>query len=62
MRDPINFGKKWLKVRDDLGVPQVSSHSFRKTIATLIDDGGGPDRGRSTRPLQRLDDLDINDE
>ena len=26
--------------RDDLGVPEVTSHSFRKTIATLIDDQG----------------------
>jgi integrase len=26
--------------RGDLGVPQVTSHSFRKTMATLIDDGG----------------------
>ncbi len=27
-------------MRADLGVPQVASHSFRKTVATLIDDGG----------------------
>lgn len=40
LRDPDNFGKQWREVRDDLGLPDVSSHSFRKTVATLIDDGG----------------------
>jgi integrase len=39
-RDPDNFRARWRKVRGDLGVPQVTSHSFRKTMATLIDDGG----------------------
>lgn len=39
-RDLNNFGKQWRKVRDDLGVPDVTSHSFRKTLATLIDDAG----------------------
>jgi integrase len=39
-RDPNNFGKQWRTVREDLGVPDVTSHSFRKTIATLIDDAG----------------------
>jgi integrase len=28
------------RVRDDLGVPEVTSHSFRKTVATLLDDEG----------------------
>jgi integrase len=27
-------------VHDDLGVPDVTSHSFRKTVARLIDDEG----------------------
>ena len=35
-----NFNKQWRKVRDDLGVPDVTSHSFRKSLATLIDDAG----------------------
>ena len=39
-RDPNNFGKQWRTVRDDLGVPEVTTHSFRKTVATLIDDEG----------------------
>lgn len=39
-RDPNNFGKQWRKVRDDLGVPGVTTHSFRKTMADLIDDEG----------------------
>lgn len=40
LRDPNNFGKQWRTVRDDLGVPEVTTHSFRKTVATLIDDDG----------------------
>lgn len=40
LRDPNNFGKEWRNVRDQLGVPEVTSHSFRKTVATLIDDEG----------------------
>jgi integrase len=39
-RDPNNFGKQWRTVRQDLGVPDVTTHSFRKTVATLIDDAG----------------------
>ena len=39
-RDPNNFGREWRKVRDELGVPDVTTHSFRKTLATLIDDRG----------------------
>lgn len=40
LRDPDNFASQWRKVRDGLGVPEVTSHSFRKSVATLIDDGG----------------------
>ena len=40
LRDPNNFGKQWRTVREDLGVPEVTTHSFRKTVATLIDDEG----------------------
>lgn len=40
LRDPDNFGKQWREVRDDLGLPDVTSHSFRKTVATLIDQQG----------------------
>lgn len=40
MRDPDNFAGQWRKIRDELGVPDISSHSFRKTVATLIDDAG----------------------
>lgn len=39
-RDPNNFSAQWRKGRDALGVPDVTSHSFRKTVATLIDGGG----------------------
>ena len=27
-------------MRDELGVPEVTTHRFRKTVATLIDDEG----------------------
>jgi len=40
LRDPDNFAGRWRKIRADLGVPNVSSYSFRKTVATLIDDAG----------------------
>lgn len=40
LRDPDNFNGQWRKVRADLGVPDVTSHSFRKTVATLVDDEG----------------------
>ena len=40
LRDPNNFGKQWRNVRDQLGVPGVTTHSFRKTVATLIDEEG----------------------
>jgi integrase len=40
LRDPNNFGKQWRKVREGLGVPEVTTHSFRKSMATLIDDEG----------------------
>jgi integrase len=31
-RDSDNFDKQWRRVRDDLGVPEVTSHSFRKSV------------------------------
>ncbi len=39
-RDPENFRARWRTVRDELGVPDVTSHSFRKSVATFIDDEG----------------------
>ena len=60
LRDPDNFGKQWREVRDDLGLPDVSSHSFRKTVATLIDDTGlsariGADQLGHARPSMTQD-------
>lgn len=40
LHDPDNFNRVWRQVRDELGASGVSSHSFRKTVATLIDDEG----------------------
>ena len=37
-RDPDNFRARWREVWEVLGVPDAMSHSFRKTVATLIDD------------------------
>jgi integrase len=60
LRDPDNFGKQWREVREDLGLPDVSSHSFRKAVATLIDDGGlsarvGADQLGHARPSMTQD-------
>lgn len=40
LRDPDNFRARWRAVRDELGVPDATSHSFRKSVVTLIDDEG----------------------
>jgi integrase len=40
LRDPNNFAKEWRTAREELGVAHATTHSFRKTIATLIDDEG----------------------
>ena len=29
-RDPNNFNRDWRRVRDELALPDVTSHSFRK--------------------------------
>lgn len=60
LRDPDNFGKQWAEVREQLGFPSVSSHSFRKAVATLIDDAGlsarvGADQLGHARPSMTQD-------
>jgi integrase len=40
LRDPNNFAKEWRTAREELGVADATTHSFRKTVATLIDDEG----------------------
>lgn len=60
LRDPDNFGKQWRGVREELGLPDVSSNSFRKTVATLIDDSGlsariGADQLGHARPSMTQD-------
>jgi integrase len=40
LRDPNNFNTQWRQVRDGLGAAGVTTHSFRKSLATLIDDEG----------------------
>ncbi|MBY6708485.1 site-specific integrase [Rhodococcus sp. BP-241] len=40
LRDPNNMGKQWRAVRDELGLSEITTHSFRKTLATLIDAEG----------------------
>lgn len=39
-RDPDNFRARWREVRAELSVPDATSHSFRKSVATLIEDEG----------------------
>lgn len=60
LRDPDNMGKQWREVRDDLGLPDVTSHSFRKSVATMIDDAGlsariGADQLGHSRPSMTQD-------
>ena len=38
LRDPNAFSRSWARRRGELGVPDVTSHSFRKALGTLIDD------------------------
>jgi integrase len=40
LRDPNYLGRQWGTVRDELGVPEATTHSFRRAVATLIDDQG----------------------
>ncbi len=40
LRDPDNFAGQWRKSRDELGVPDVSPHSFRKTVVICTGDAG----------------------
>ncbi|MBG0738442.1 site-specific integrase [Paeniglutamicibacter antarcticus] len=40
LRDPNGVSNKWQKVRACLGFPWATSHTFRKTLATLIDSQG----------------------
>jgi integrase len=52
-RDPDNFRARWREVRSELGVPDATSHSFRKTVATLIDDEGLSARIGADHPVTR---------
>ncbi|NVM97672.1 tyrosine recombinase XerC [Arthrobacter sp. SDTb3-6] len=40
LRDPSGVSKQWRKVRTALGMGWVTSHTFRKTLATLLDGQG----------------------
>ncbi len=40
LRDPDNCSKQWRRVRDALGFDWVTTHTFRKTLATIIDSEG----------------------
>jgi integrase len=59
-RDPNNFGRDWRRVRAELGMADVTTHSFRKSVATLIDDRGlsariGADQLGHARPSMTQD-------
>ncbi|MEU4345691.1 tyrosine-type recombinase/integrase [Nocardia sp. NPDC023852] len=40
LRDPQNVGHEWQRVRDALGIPDVTPHSLRGAVATILDDAG----------------------
>ncbi|WP_125100183.1 site-specific integrase [Leucobacter chromiireducens] len=40
LRDPSNTQREIRDRRDDLGYPELSTHSFRKTVATMLDAAG----------------------
>lgn len=40
LRDPRNTSRDWREARDRLGFPGVTTHSFRKTVATALDQSG----------------------
>lgn len=40
IRDPRNTSRDWRDARVRLGFPDVTSHSFRKTVATALDQAG----------------------
>lgn len=40
LRDPRNTSRDWAEARDRLGYPGVTTHSFRKTVATALDRAG----------------------
>lgn len=40
LRDPSNTQREIRESRDNLGYPELSTHSFRKTVATILDRAG----------------------
>lgn len=40
LRDPRNTSRDWAEARTRLGFPGVTTHSFRKTVATALDKAG----------------------
>ncbi len=40
LRDPDTFNAQWARIRGEIGFGDVSSHTFRRTAATLADEGG----------------------
>ncbi|MFF1635581.1 tyrosine-type recombinase/integrase [Leifsonia sp. NPDC058248] len=40
LRDPRNTHRDWSNARTRLGLETVTSHSFRKTVATVLDQEG----------------------
>jgi integrase len=40
LRDPRNTSRDWTLARDRLGFPGITTHSFRKSVATALDQAG----------------------
>lgn len=60
LRDPDNFNKQWRRARGLFDLESVTSHSWRKTLATVIDEAGlsarvGADQLGHARPSMTQD-------
>lgn len=40
LRDPDNLNGQWRRVRESIGFDRVTSHTFRRTVATRLDEAG----------------------
>lgn len=42
LRDPSNTQRELRDIREDLGYPKLTTHTFRKTATTMLDRAGMP--------------------
>lgn len=60
-RDPANVRRELREARGEEELGWITSHTFRKTAATILDEGGavGATRGRPAGPLEDVDDAGL---